>query len=730
MKISWLLFRTSVRQSAGRLGLTAGAIALGTMVLLGLAAGVNGLMSRASNVTWISAAAEKKNKQPIESVSPLKVSFVRPGNIDMWQNQQIELVSVYETGANAPKIPGLPVTPKPGEYYMSEALAKLDKEHPDAGLASRNGTKYLGTLPAGLTQSPDSLVVVRGADAKEAEMKLVGDRDAFESLYQFDTSGIKAGYGMMGMLLLAFGGTILLFPIVMFVAVATQLGSAQREQRYAAIRLIGGTRTQVTKALLFESLVATIGGIIIGSLVYLAALPLLQQYQFGGERFWPNDMTVQWSQYGVIVGLTILLSLAANWWGMRHVQTSPLGVARKQKVAKKPRLWRALPLLVGLGIFGWLSTDLGKNWVQSHKTDVTPMIVLILGIMLVMFGLVLAGSWLTYVVARLVARRTKRAGALIAGQRIAGQSKQVFRSVSGVVLALFAGSFYLTVVGGVDKLNADSISDNGYSQLQPDTALAMVRPRLDKDISTELRQQPYVQSLEVVYRADREIAIPCQVLTTYTKLSCPDDKKYALVDFDGAIGSTVKTTDTVDTTAPANYLIKLDSNDHIDQLRTQFAKLTNDNNNQTWRYLVSGTYEQLPKINPVIKSFAEMVYAGITLTMSVAVGSMLVATIGGLLERRRSLLTLRLGGMTIGQMKRIVMIESLIPLFSVSLLAGGLGIWIGYVFLTLLTSEIQPTVTPLYGIIVGGLLLAAIIGIYLILPMIRKITSLEENRTE
>ena len=258
----------------------------------------------------------------------------------------------------------------------------------------------------------------------------------------------------------------------------------------------------------------------------------------------------------------------------------------------------------------------------------------------------------------------------------------------------------------------------------------MVRPRLDKDISTELRQQPYVQSLEVVYRADREIAIPCQVLTTYTKLSCPDDKKYALVDFDGAIGSTVKTTDTVDTTAPANYLIKLDSNDHIDQLRTQFAKLTNDNNNQTWRYLVSGTYEQLPKINPVIKSFAEMVYAGITLTMSVAVGSMLVATIGGLLERRRSLLTLRLGGMTIGQMKRIVMIESLIPLFSVSLLAGGLGIWIGYVFLTLLTSEIQPTVTPLYGIIVGGLLLAAIIGIYLILPMIRKITSLEENRTE
>ena len=116
--------------------------------------------------------------------------------------------------------------------------------------------------------------------------------------------------------------------------------------------------------------------------------------------------------------------------------------------------------------------------------------------------------------------------------------------------------------------------------------------------------------------------------------------------------------------------------------------------------------------------------------MSVAVCSMIVSTIGGLLERRRSLLTLRLGGMTIGQLKQIVMIESLIPLVSVSLVAAGLGVWVSTIFLSSLSNTVRPTLTSTYYCIVGGLLAAAAVGVYLVLPMIKKITSLEENRTE
>ena len=86
--------------------------------------------------------------------------------------------------------------------------------------------------------------------------------------------------------------------------------------------------------------------------------------------------------------------------------------------------------------------------------------------------------------------------------------------------------------------------------------------------------------------------------------------------------------------------------------------------------------------------------------------------------------------MTVTQMKRTVMIESLIPLISVSLLACGLGIWVGWAFTSALSSSMKPTLTPLYlGIVIGSLVIA-ILAIRQILPMLGKITQPEENQTE
>ena len=729
MSISWLLFKKSGRQSIGRLSLTAAAVALGLFVLLALTAGTNGLMGRAQHVDWRFAVfnAKQNNQKPIPGVSPLKASLYMPGNLNKWHDKEFDVMSVYAAGDHALKLPGGIKTPAPGEYYLSEALAKIAKERPEDRIGERYGTKYLGTIPASLESSPDSLSVIRGANADEAAAKDDYGQSMFVDMYKFDTSGMRAGFGAVGLALIAVGGTVLLFPIVMFIAVATQLGSAQREQRYAAIRLIGGTRRQVTKILLFESFIATLAGVVVGSLAYLATLPLLQQYKFDDMRFMSQDMVVGWGQYALIVGLTLVLSLAANWWGMRHVQTSPLGVARKQKVAKKPRLWRVIPLLAGLGIFVWMTLPEGVKWVKSADDAMMPMLALMGGIVLVMFGLVLAGSWLTYILSRVAARFTARPSTLIAGKRISGQSKQVFRSVSGVVLALFAGSFYLTTVGGIDKLNADAVNNNGYSQLKRDAALVVIEPAAG-DLTELLRSQNYVKSVEKIYRKDDSSYIPCHVLPVYTRHICPDNKEYAVVNFNNKVVKTVVTVNAVDKDATLpTYMVSLNSNDNIDALRTLIA----ENSPQTAnRYVISGTYAQQPHISPVIKSFAEMAYAGIGLTMSVAVCSMIVSTIGGLLERRRSLLTLRLGGMTIGQLKQIVMIESLIPLVSVSLVAAGLGVWVSTIFLSSLSNTVRPTLTSTYYCIVGGLLAAAAVGVYLVLPMIKKITSLEENRTE
>ena len=743
MNLSWLLFKKSGRQSIGRLSLTSAAIALGVVILLSLVAVTNGLMSRAESAGWkvsvYNASKDKELQKPTHGEAPLKISEVGSlGNITKWQDKTVEETALYAEPTTTLTLDGLK-NPAPGEYYLSEALAKINREHPEAKIGDRFGTKYLGTIPAKYSQSPDDLSVIRGASREEAFSKDAYGKNLFIDMYSFGSNNdVKNQIGITTTILLSFGGTILLFPIVMFVAIATQLGSAQREQRYAAIRLVGGTRSQVTKMLLFESFIASLAGVIIGSLIHLATLPLLREFRFNDLRFIPDTVAVHWDQYFWMIGLTLVLSMLANWWGMRHVQLSPLGVARKQKTAKKPRMWRVLPLLVGVGVFVWMSLPQGREWIKNTSSqDPTPMYIIMVGVFLVMFGLVLAGSWLTYRIAKLSARRTKRPSMLIAGRRISVQYKQVFRAVSGVVLALFAGSFYLAAVGGVDKLNADSVNDNGYSQLNKTAALVELSNPNEKDLTELLRAQSFVKSADKITQVDSEDGsmsyIPCGIANTYTRHSCPDNKQFAQINFMSKVVKTPATTDEITgDKRTSGYLVQLKDTASVEQLRSFIATNTvaMGGGQSLYRYVAVGEYAQQPHINPVIKSFAEMAYGGIGLTMFVAVCSMIVSTIGGLLERRRSLLTLRLSGMTLTQMKRVVLIESLIPLFAVSILAAGLGVWVANVFLTPLSSSVKATLTPTYFLIVGGLLLAAVIGIYRILPMIKKITSLEENRTE
>ena len=57
-----------------------------------------------------------------------------------------------------------------------------------------------------------------------------------------------------------------------------------------------------------------------------------------------------------------------------------------------------------------------------------------------MAGLVIAGPWLTMVGSRVLARRTSSPAALIAGRRLGDNPRAAFRSISGLILALFVTS--------------------------------------------------------------------------------------------------------------------------------------------------------------------------------------------------------------------------------------------------------------------------------------------------
>lgn len=725
MRIAWLLFTRSGRSNWNRLGLTATAVALGMLMLLVFIAGINALESRMQHGTWRhELLLEKDNQKPVDGVAPLLVSAGGSGNLNKWRNEDIAVTSIRATGVNSPRIAGLQ-TPKEGEYYVSHGLAEVMREHPQDDVGTRFGEKQLGVLPEHLSPSPDSLEVIRGMSESELEGA------ATISVYSLSASAGKSAFsGEIGVVLV-FGAVILLFPIVMFIAVATQLGSAQREKRYAAMRLIGATRRQVMQVIAFESLIAAVIGIVGGTVLYLALLPLMARYEFSGMRFWQSDLMVPLGYYAMAVGLMLVFCLVANWWGMRQVQLSPLGVARSSKLGKKPRVGRLVLFVPGIAVFVWLTLPKGEEWLRDQAADsVVPLLVLVAGVMSVMFGLLLAGPWLTNAFSRMIAWRTRSATKLLASKRIAVRSRQIFRSVSGVVLALFAGSFYLTGVSGVAQLNTDALRENGYSQLKNDVTVIAADDTAPGFVG-KLRAQPYVQAVSAVeYSDDAGIALGCSELAAYTRHTCPPGSQptdNVVLNFDAPMVNSVTPGSTLPAVTGERFLVKLDSNQHIDQLRTFVAGNTAPG---SAALVVSGTYAQIPQISPIVSDLANLAYAGMAVTLFVAVASLIVATIGGLLERKRSFAALRLGGMTTSQMKRTVMIESLIPLISVSVLACALGIWVGAVFMSAMSDSAKPIITPLYVGIVVGSLVVAVLAIRAVVPMLEKMTRPEENRTE
>ena len=736
-----MLLKKSGRQSFARLGLTTAAVALGIVLVCYFTAGVNGLMGRvnglAINTAAYQAARGVAEQKPIAGVEPLKVGGTRRGDASKWRGQYIQSYSMYGT-AKSPQFAKLK-TPRPGEYYLSKALADAVAEYPEDNILARFGknTKYLGVIPSDYVASPDALMIVRGASAEEvaesdAFTKSQGQPSYFADVYRTDANGLKsdAKIDPVAVIVFGVGGTILLFPIVIFVSVATQLGAAQREKRYAALRLIGATKRQVGRVLMLESLLASVVGVIIGLGAFWLLQAPLQDFKMDGMRFNPSDLALTGMQYALIIGLTLGLTMFVNWRRMRRAQISPLGVSRSVEKVKKLRAWRALVPALGIAFFAWLSSKPGRDWLDANKESAIPMLLLTTALLLVMFGLILAGGWLTNKLSLLAARWANNGSMLIAGKRTAVHSRTVFRSVSGVVLALFAGSFYLTATSGIEGLNAQAVKDNGFSQLKRGTAIVIGRS-LPGDMAEQLQQKSYITSVATIYPREDGDAIRCQDLAKYTEHTCLNNARpdqFALLNFDKPVVKNVSLiNDKVDTNGAKEYLVTLKSDSDIEKLRTL---VTAKANQYDLTYAVSGTDSKKPHINPTIREFADLAYVGIGVTLFVAVASLIVSTIGGLMERRRSLYTLRLSGMRLAQLKRLVMVESVAPLLTTSILSCGFGVWTGAVFTSTFSTTLKPVLTPTYFAIVGIGLVTAIIGIYLILPMVDKLTRAEANQTE
>ncbi len=777
------------REAITRLVILTIAVGLGVGLLLTAVAATNAAVTWNNRHAWFwTGTSAVAPRTAVAGTAPL---WWHPVG-DFFDGQQIDRFDVAAAGPSSPVPPGLPRDPAPGTYYASPALAALIHDTPASQLADRYPGRLAGTIGDAGLPSPDSLVIVVGrTPAQLAQtpntVRVTSVNDVMPGTFVPPCYGPDCGRHVRNPgglpyfpndaggasssidLILAVVALAILTPVLIFIGTATRLSAARREERFAAMRLAGATRGQVSLIAAIESTAAAVLGTAIGfGLFFLLRIPVAG-IPFIGQPFFPAELTLSLPDILLVaLGVPLFAALAARL-ALRRVNISPLGVARRAR-PKPPGAWRVIPLLAGLA-------ELGFWAIHGHPASIPGQIqAFASSFFVILVGLFIAGPWLTMAAAAAMARWTSRPATLLAARRIGDDPRAAFRAVSGLVLALFITTAAVVAIttqdakepnrlGPVaqanlmtDQIAAPSSGDSGVTDPGPAAPAAALAARLEA-----------IRGIHgvVVLRADPTLTIPgtfhdlgvnafggsgrpipadlaaCVQLATVPALGrCPAGATAAAIPAgifspDGFFGSQ----DISGFTWPAANVPAA----RLDTLGVDAVGAETDGTATTIEQArtVLETEPAYPVLNPpstpqdsvVADDAANNGYqqlANVVILVSLPIaGCTLVAGIAaGLADRKRPFSMLRLAGARLSTLRSVVALEGAVPLLSTAAVAIG----IGFAGAALFAREAQqyPMVAPglaYYLLTAGGIVISLVI-IAATFPLLARITGPEAARNE
>jgi hypothetical protein len=730
------------REAVVRLVTVAAAVALGVGLLLATLAGINAVNSQNSRYAWLNTGIASAQDAPapagVETANPLWWLLRE----DYFGGQTIGRVDVAATGPNSPVPPGIPRLPGPGQFYASPRLSGLLASTPAAQLRDRYPGVEIGTIGGAALPAPNSLIIVIGHTPDELSHFAAAERiTSIGTVAPGDCADCFVGLRSAGLdLILSVVAAALLFPVLIFIGTATRLAATRRELRFAAMRLIGATPRQISVISAVESGTAAIAGTAVGFGLFFLFRRQLAAIPFTGAPFFPADMSLNLVDVlAVALGIPAGAAIAARL-ALRRVRISPLGVTRRV-TPRPPRWYRLIPLLAGIGELAYF---VGRR----PSTTIGQVAAFLPGILVIMAGLVIAGPWLTMLGARVMARRSSRPATLIAARRLADNPQAAFRAVSGLVLGLFVTSVAIGVITtivanrGVHRdgtLNSTALSVTFWPDGSKRTEATSV-----PDAVSGMRSTAGVRSVTVVRRNpdDGPMSlpglVPCADVARDPALGhCETGATIADLypNVTSAVGAPGRPAlPSVDTVSVEQFrrfpvlsiIVNTDgSRATLERART-VLELTypgelrppsteDDWNTDSTRTMVG--WQQLA--NVVI--LASLPIAGCSLAASVA---------GGLSERKRPFSLLRLSGAPLRVLRRVVALESAVPLLVAAVVAIGTGFLAAQLFLRAqMDYTLRPPGAGYYLIVVAGL--AVSLGIIAAtLPLLERITGPETARNE
>lgn len=730
------------RESAVRLMVTAVAVALGVALLLVTAAGVSALRASDRRSAWLNTSANNVRPSGDErTVDPLWGA----GTIDEFAGKAIDRVDVAATGPRSPVPPGIPRLPRAGEYYASPALTRLLRTTPADQLADRYPGRQVGTIDDVALASPGSLVIIVGRTVDElSHLRFAAQLRSFETAAS-GSSPFNHHPGRMQLILAVVAGA-LLFPVLIFISTATRLAAAQREQRFAAMRLVGATPRQVALLSAVEAFIAAGLGVVVGFAVFFAARPAFAKVPFTGEPFFPADLTLTMTQTVLVaVGIPVAAAIVAML-ALRRVDVSPLGVSRRVP-GRAPRAWRVIPLLAGIAELAYF-VGVGRPGTTGGQISAYGA-----GFLLSLVGLLVAGPWLTMAGSRLMAARANRPAMLIAGRRLSANPKAAFRSVSGLIVALFITTTALGVINTIVGYHDGSTGGNAGRRLIAEDFLPDPIAALPSGLVERLSSTRGVRGV-VVVRADPSFATGPEMGPPPGLASCADlahipslgrcEPGAAVVRIPWINGSGMKgfplgagavrhavavSRARLQTSAVRSLYVDTDgSTAAIERVRTALEVTLPRSN--TYIGPPSTLSEISPDAHQQLTGYQRLAAVAILASLPIAACSLAVSVASGLTDRKRPFSLLRLAGTPLAVLRRVVAMEAAVPLVVVSILSAGTGLVAADLFLRAqLEESLRPPGGGYYGAV--AIALAAALGIIAAtLPLLDRITGPEVARNE
>lgn len=245
---------------------------------------------------------------------------------------------------------------------------------------------------------------------------------------------------------------VLTLPPLLLLHQVVRLGTAEREQRLAALRLAGATPDEVRRLGALEVGIPALVGSVVGTVLFrlLRAVPGSStpapdpfRDPIPALRLVPTTVAPTWWQELAVVSAVGGLGVVVGWWASRNVTVSPLGVTRRQP-SEPPRPWGAVGLVA--------SALLGAAALLVEPDDPTASGLLgIAAVSCAVVGMLLLAPWTAYLAGRTAQRRTSSAALLIAARRLVADPRAAGRAGAAVGgIALVSGGSAGTAAAAVD----------------------------------------------------------------------------------------------------------------------------------------------------------------------------------------------------------------------------------------------------------------------------------------